>query len=151
IASFETAAGEIFTGDHFYSTMPLRDLILALDPAAPAEILGSARALRYRDFLIVALLVGKADLFPDNWIYVHDPSVRVGRIQNYKNWSAAMVGEEGTTCLGLEYFCNEDEPLWKLSDAELVALAAREVEAIGLAETSDCLDGTVARMRRAYP
>jgi protoporphyrinogen oxidase len=151
ISSFETVAGETFDGDHFYSTMPLRDLILALEPAAPPEVLASARALRYRDFLIVALIVKKPDLFPDNWIYVHDPAVQVGRIQNYKNWSAAMIGEPGMTCLGLEYFCNEDEPLWNLPDAELVTLAAREVGSIGLAKTSECLDGAVVRMRRAYP
>ena len=151
ISSFETAAGESFDGDHFYSTMPLRDLIFALEPAAPPEILAAARALRYRDFLIVALMVTKPDLFPDHWIYVHDPAVQVGRIQNYKNWSAAMIGEPGMTCLGLEYFCNEDEPLWNLSDAELVTLAAREVGTIGLARTSECVDGAVVRMRRAYP
>jgi len=151
ISSFETADGGTFDGDHFYSTMPLRDLILALEPAAPPEILASARALRYRDFLIVALMVKKPDLFPDNWIYVHDPSVQVGRIQNYKNWSAVMIAEPGMTCLGLEYFCNEDEPLWNLQDAELVTLAAREVETIGLAKTSECVDGAVVRMRRAYP
>jgi len=151
ISSFGTVAGETFDGDHFYSTMPLRDLILALEPAAPPEILASARALRYRDFLTVALLVKQPDLFPDNWIYVHDPTVQVGRIQNYKNWSGAMIGEPGMTCLGLEYFCNQDEPLWNLPDAELVTLAAREVGAIGLAKTSDCVDGAVVRMPRAYP
>ena len=151
VTAYETADGEVYEGEHFYSTMPLRELILALDPPAPPEVQASARALHYRDFLTVALMVRKPDLFPDNWIYVHDPSVHVGRIQNYKNWSAAMVGEPGMTCLGLEYFCNEDEPLWNLPDADLVKLAGQEVEKIGLAKADDCFDGEVVRMRRAYP
>jgi protoporphyrinogen oxidase len=151
ITAYETEDGEVFEGEHFYSTMLLRDLILALDPPAPPEIVASAKALHYRDFLTVALMVKRPNLFPDNWIYVHDPTVHVGRIQNYNNWSADMVGEPGMTCLGLEYFCNQGEPLWNMSDEELVALAFREVEMIGLAKTADCVDGRVVRVRRAYP
>ena len=94
-------------GDSFVSTMPLAELIAGFDPPAPEAVLASARALRYRDFITVALIIDQAKLFPDNWIYIHDPGVRVGRIQNFKNWSAEMVPDPRFTVLGLEYFCSE--------------------------------------------
>jgi protoporphyrinogen oxidase len=90
-------------------------------------------------------------VFPDNWIYVHSPDVRVGRIQNFKNWSADMVPDPEKTCLGLEYFCNHDEQLWNRSDAELIDLAKRELDQLGLADASWVEDGTVMRQRKAYP
>src|SRR5262249_8171174 len=111
----------------------------------------AGRSLAYRDFLTVCLVVARAELFPDNWIYVHDPGVRVGRIQNFKNWSADMVPDPAKTSLGLEYFCTAGDALWSMSDAELIALATGEVERIGLARAGDVEDGCVVRVPHAYP
>lgn len=133
------------------STMPLAHLILALSPEPPPEIAAAARRLRYRDFLVVALVVDLAELFPDNWIYIHDDSVRVGRIQNFKNWSPDLVPDPGQSCLGLEYFCFEGDELWNMADRDLVELARRELAAIGLADPAQVSDGTVVRMPKAYP
>jgi protoporphyrinogen oxidase len=107
--------------------------------------------LRYRDFLTVALVMRERNRFDDNWIYVHDPDVRVGRIQNYKSWSPDMVPDPATACYGLEYFCNDGDDLWARPDAELVALAASEIAKLGLASAEDVLDGTVVRQPKAYP
>ncbi|MBW4681917.1 MAG: NAD(P)/FAD-dependent oxidoreductase [Microcoleus vaginatus WJT46-NPBG5] len=138
-------------GDQFISTMPVSALINRLDPLPPDEVVEAARSLNYRDFLIVALVVDQADLFPDNWIYIHTPEVKVGRIQNFKNWSAAMVPDARKTCLGMEYFCTEGDGLWTMSDAELLDLATRELAALGLAKASDVEDGTIIRQPKAYP
>ena len=121
------------------------------DPPAPAGVVEAASRLKYRDFLTVALIIDQAQVFPDNWIYVHDDRVRVGRIQNYKNWSPDMVPDARFTCLGLEYFCFAGDGLWSKSDAELVELATRELEAIGLAAPGLVRDGTVVRAAKAYP
>jgi protoporphyrinogen oxidase len=137
--------------DHVISTMPLRTLVRSLDPSPPAEITAGADGLRYRDFLVVALMLEGTDLFPDNWIYVHTPGVRVGRIQNFNNWSQAMVPRPGTTCLGLEYFCFEGDGLWTSSEEELVALATRELATLKVAGDAPVIDGTVVRMPKAYP
>jgi protoporphyrinogen oxidase len=99
----------------------------------------------------VALIVRRESVFPDNWIYIHDPGVKVGRIQNFKNWSPDMVGDPATTCLGLEYFCFEGDGLWTMTDAELVELARRELVKLGLVKAEEIEDGTVARMPKAYP
>jgi protoporphyrinogen oxidase len=107
--------------------------------------------LTYRDFLTVALIVNRSDLFPDNWLYIHSPEVKVGRIQNFKNWSPYMVPDEHTTCLGLEYFCNEGDELWRMSDAELVELGKQEVARIDLVAEADVIDGVVFRQPKAYP
>ncbi len=133
------------------STMPLRTLIEALAPAAPEAVQLAAAQLSYRDFLTVALIVDQADVFPDNWIYVHDASVRVGRIQNFKNWSPAMVPSPDRTCLGLEYFCFEGDGLWAMTDADLVALATDELALLKLVDKALVCDGTVVRMPKAYP
>jgi len=145
------AGEEEHRGSHFIASMPLRDLVLALDPPAPPEVRADAEGLRYRDFLTVALMVRRPDVFPDHWLYVHTPEVRVARIQNYKNWSPAMVPDPGETCLGLEYFCNEGDDLWSRPDAELLALAGRELEALRLARAAEVHDGTVVREPKAYP
>jgi protoporphyrinogen oxidase len=142
---------ESVEGSDFVSSMPITELVQKLDPPAPAAVLEAARALSYRDFLTVCLIVGRADLFPDNWIYVHDPNVKVGRIQNYGNWSPAMVPDPAKTGLGLEYFCTEGDALWRSSDEELVALGKREIEEIGLARAEDVEDGHVIRVKKAYP
>ncbi len=137
--------------DHVISSMPLRSLVRSLDPAPAQPALEAADGLRYRDFLVVALILDKDDLFPDNWIYVHTPGVKVGRIQNFNNWSKAMVPVEGQTCLGLEYFCFEGDGLWTSSDEELVQLATRELGELDITRGAGVLDGTVIRMPKAYP
>lgn len=142
---------ESVRGDEFISTMPLRELIQKLDPPAPSEVAQAAASLNYRDFLTVALILNKADLFPDNWIYIHDPKVSVGRIQNFKNWSPYMVPDQNKTCLGLEYFCFEGDGLWTMTDTDLIELGARELEVIGLAKKNEVEDGVVVRMPKAYP
>ena len=143
----------IVTGDHFISSMPISELILKMQPPPAPEIIEAARKLTYRDFLTVALIVRRDNLFPDNWIYVHSPEVQVGRIQNFKNWSPHMVpdSQPGTTCIGLEYFCNETDPLWRMPDADLVTLGRRELAQLGLVQAQDVIDGVVFRQPKAYP
>jgi protoporphyrinogen oxidase len=145
-----TAQGERETcrARHVVSSAPVRELVQKITPK-PISLL-HARALRYRDFLTVALMVDKPDLFPDNWIYIHDPAVKVGRVQNFRSWSPEMV-PAGMTCLGLEYFCFEGDGLWSASDEELVALARREIAQIGLISAADVVDGCVVRQPKAYP
>jgi len=140
-----------YQAPHYLSTMPIRHLIRALDPPAPAEVLEAAEGLRYRDFLTVVLIVDRAETFPDTWIYVHEPSVRLGRVQNFKNWSPEMVPDAATSSLGLEYFCFEGDELWSKPDADLIALGAREIDAIGLVPAASVIDGCVVRMPKAYP
>jgi protoporphyrinogen oxidase len=142
---------EFVRGTDFISSVPIRELIRKLDPPAPEHVLDAAERLHYRDFLTVALIIDKDDLFPDNWIYIHDPQVKVGRIQNFKNWSPYMVPDPNKTCLGLEYFCFEGDGLWTMADTELIELAKEELEKIGLSRRSDVEDGMVVRMPKAYP
>jgi protoporphyrinogen oxidase len=137
--------------DRLISTMPLRELVHKLSPAVPARVLDAADRLHYRDFLTVALIIDAPDLFPDNWIYVHDSRVKLGRIQNFKNWSPAMVPDQRLTCLGLEYFCFEGDGLWTMADADLVRLGGKEIAEIGLLGGGRVIDGTVVRMPKAYP
>jgi hypothetical protein len=122
-----------------------------MDPAAPSEVRDAARKLRYRDFLIVGLIVEREHLFADNWIYIHSPEVRVGRVQNFKNWSPEMVDDPKLSFVGLEYFANRGDDLWSMSDDELVQLGASEAQTIGLFDPSEVRDGTVVRMPKAYP
>jgi protoporphyrinogen oxidase len=136
---------------HLISSMPLQDLVRALDPLPPAEVLCAANGLRYRDFLTVSLILDRDELFPDNWIYIHSPEVRVGRIQNFKNWSPEMVPNADQTCLGMEYFVSRGDALWRMPDAALMDLASCEVERLGLARRADVSDGAVVRMTHAYP
>ena len=140
-----------FEADHVIATAPVRSLVRFLQPAAPPDIQGAAEGLKYRDFVVVALILGREHLFPDNWIYIHTPGVKVGRIQNFNNWSQAMVPVPGKTCLGLEYFCFKGDGLWNSSDAELIAQASRELEQLGLARARDGEDGAVIRVPKAYP
>ncbi len=142
---------KVISGTDFISSMPLADFIAKLDPPPPSEIVRAAEKLTYRDFLTVCLIVNKPDLFPDNWIYIHDPDVKVGRIQNFKNWSSDMVPDSSKTSLGLEYFCTEGEPFWNRPDDELIEIGKRELQCIGLAQPSDVEDGCVVRVSRAYP
>lgn len=135
----------------FISSMPLSELVLKLNPQPPAEIVAAARALRYRSYITVCLIVDNPSLFSDNWIYVHEPDVLVARIQNYKNWSRALVPDLSKTGLGMEYFCNEGDRFWSMPDRELVALASRELQKLSLCKSSRVLDGVVYRIAKAYP
>ena len=137
--------------DHVISTMPVRSLVRALEPAPPPGVREAAEGLKYRDFLTVALIIDQDDLFPDNWIYIHTPGVQVGRIQNFNNWSRAMVPDAGRTCLGLEYFCFEGDGLWTSADPDLIELGKRELAQLGLVDPAKVVDGVVVRMPKAYP
>ena len=136
--------------DAVISSMPLPDLVRALSPVVPSEVLAAADGLVHRDFMTIALVLPDQNIFPDNWIYIHDPSVHVGRIQNFKSWSPFMV-KDGYTCLGLEYFVNVGDALWKTSDSDLVELGKKELASLNIVDTSTITEGYVVRMPKAYP
>jgi len=140
-----------FGGNHVISSMPLRDLICTLDPAPPDEVLQAARNLRYRDYLTVVLMVQRTSVFPDNWLYIHSPEVKLGRIQNYKNWSPDMVPDPALTSLGLEYFLWDLDEEWGWPQERLIERGIQECVQIGLIDPSEVTDGTVVRMPKAYP
>jgi len=142
---------EELRGADFISSMPIRDLVAALDPPPPEKVLEAAARLRYRDFLTVVLIVDRESVFPDNWIYVHAPEVQVGRVQNFKNWSPEMVPDQALTSLGLEYFVQEGDELWCSSDTELRDLGAREMEELGLIRADEVIGHEVVRAQKAYP
>jgi protoporphyrinogen oxidase len=142
---------EVIPATAVISSMPITELVTHLDPPAPPAVTDAAAHLHYRDFLTVCLIVKRPHLFPDNWIYIHDPQVQVGRIQNFKNWSPDMVPDQAKTSLGLEYFCTEGDALWNLPDADLIALGKREVGHLGLANAADVEDGCVVRVPKSYP
>lgn len=149
----QAATGERveYDGEHFISTMPLHDLIQALDPPPPAAVLQAANRLRYRDYLTVVLIVKRDQVFPDNWIYIHSPEVKMGRIQNYKNWSPTMVPDSSRTSLGLEYFLWDKDEEWGWPQQRLIEQGIHECARIGLINPGEVEDGTVVRMRKAYP
>jgi protoporphyrinogen oxidase len=134
---------------HVISSAPMRELAGRLHPV-PAT-LGNALSLNYRDFLTVALMIRSEDLFPDNWIYIHDPRVQVGRVQNFRSWSPEMVPDPEIACVGLEYFCFEGDGLWASSDEDLIKLATREMELMGLVKGEQVVGGAVVRQEKAYP
>ena len=150
VRAVETTVGR-YTPHHVISSLPLRTAVSMADPAAPERVQLAARGLRYRDFLTVALVLDGQDLFPDNWIYIHEPGVQVGRIQNYRSWSPWMVPDPDKACVGLEYFCFEGDSLWAKSDAELIDMAARELATLQLADPSQVERGYVVRVPKAYP
>jgi protoporphyrinogen oxidase len=131
--------------------MPLRELMYALDPTPPDAVLQAAKNLRYRDYLTVVLIVERESVFPDNWVYIHSPEVRMGRIQNYKNWSPEMVPDRSRTSLGLEYFLWEQDDEWHWSTERLIELGIKECAQIGILEPREVVDGTIVQMRKAYP
>ncbi len=131
--------------------MPIRELVAQLRPQLPAEAVQAANSLRYRDFLTVGLILRDKDRFSDNWIYIHDSSVQVGRVQNYKSWSPEMVPDPQFCCYGLEYFCFDGDGLWTSPDTDLIAMAKKEIQQIGLGSAEDVIDGVVIRQRKAYP
>lgn len=145
------ASTYLLTGTEFISSMPLQHLVHAMDPPAPTAVRDAADRLKYRDFLIVVLILDHADPFADNWIYVHSPEQRVGRIQNFRAWSPDMVPDPGKASIGMEYFCDVGSELWEMSDERLIKLAAAELASLGLAPARSVVDGTVIRQPRAYP
>ncbi len=134
---------------HAISSAPMRELAARLHPLPATSI--NARELRYRDFLTVALKIKADDLFPDNWIYIHDSKVKVGRIQNFRSWSPEMVPDESVACVGLEYFCFEGDGLWSMADGDLIELATRELAQLGLVSAEQVIGGAVVRQEKAYP
>lgn len=160
VARDEMGDSRVIAGDYFVSTMPIKDLVTALQPAAPPTIREISDRLEYRDFITVGLLVRKLtvkdpedreSLIKDNWIYIQEPEVLAGRLQIFNNWSPSLVRDPNTVWLGIEYFCYDTEPIWKLSDAEMSALAARELHRIGIIDEADVLDYTVVRVPKTYP
>ncbi len=149
----ENVDGErkIIEAQSLISSMPIGELLSLLKPAVEKRVLDAAHSLHYRDFIAVALIIDRKDVFPDNWIYIHEPGVQVGRIQNFKNWSPEMVSDPGKTCLGMEYFCFTTDPIWNMPDKDLIALATKELETIGLVKKEEVLDGAVVRMEKTYP
>ncbi len=137
--------------EHVISSAPMRELVRGLTPKVSEQALHAADSLKYRDFLTVMLILKDRQKFDDNWIYIHDPSVKVGRVQNFRSWSPEMVPDPDKACYGLEYFCFEHDGIWDAKDEELIALATRELIQIGLAEEGDVLDGCVVRQKKAYP
>jgi protoporphyrinogen oxidase len=145
------AGGETLTPSYVISSLPLRSTVAITEPEAPVEVRDAARGLRYRDFLTVSLVIEGKDLFPDNWIYIHEPGVRVGRIQNFRSWSPWMVPDENHASVGMEYFCFEGDDLWTMSDDDLVTMATGEIEKLGLARAADVKFGFAVRVHKAYP
>lgn len=136
---------------HVISSVPLGSLVSSIANPLPAELRNAASGLAYRDFLLVALILRPGPSFPDQWLYIHDPDLQVGRIQNFENWSPFMVDGSGRRCYGMEYFCFSQDEIWHCSDQELLAFAAKELEALGLADKGDVVDGCVVRQAKAYP
>lgn len=145
-----SASGQ-FIPAHCISSMPLPRLVKLLNPQPPAEIIAAAEKLSYRAFIIVILIIDAPDLFPDQWLYVHSPTVQVGRIQNFKNWSAFMVPDQRKTSIGMEYFCNENDETWTMTDSQLVEMASRELRALSLGGEHSVSDSYVVRQPFAYP
>ena len=150
VTSSSGGATTSYPCDHVISSMPFSQLLSIMDPPVPAEVSEAADALTFRDFLTIALVVPEQYSFPDNWIYVHDPGVKVGRIQNFGSWSPYLI-KEGRTCLGLEYFVFEGDELWSSPDDELVELGKRELTRLGLVDAGKVEAGYVVRMPKAYP
>ncbi len=138
-----------FSARNVISSAPLRELIDSVTPTPASH--NRAMQLSYRDFLTVVLIGRSEKQIPDNWVYIHDPAVQVGRVQNFRSWSPELIPDDVSTCLGLEYFCFEGDGLWTSSDEELIALAKREITSIGLMKAEDVVDGTVVRQPKAYP
>ncbi len=146
------AGGQTLTPSYVISSLPLRATVGMADPDAPAEVRDAARGLRYREFLTVLLVIDGDDLFPDNWIYIHQPGVQVLRIQNFKSWSPWMVPEgSDSSSIGMEYFCFEGDQLWNMEDDKLVEMAGQEIEKLKLAKAANVKFGFVARVYKAYP
>jgi protoporphyrinogen oxidase len=145
------AGGKEYESNYIVSSLPLRNIVGMADPQPSPEVVAAAKGLRYRDFLTVSLVLDGEDLFPDNWIYIHEPDVEVGRIQNFRSWSPWMVPDPTKACIGLEYFCFTGDELWETDDDELVELGMRELETLGLATRDKLEFGFATRVPKAYP
>ena len=148
------------TGNYFFSTMPIKELVSDLQASVPANVSEVSSNLQYRDFITVGLLVKKLSVkdrenptgrIQDNWIYIQEPEVLAGRLQIFNNWSPYMVKDPDTVWIGVEYFCYETDSMWSLPDSEMAALGARELERIGIIESQDVIDFKVIRMPKTYP
>ena len=137
--------------EHVISSAPMRELMCGLSPTVSERVKRAAESLKYRDFITVMLILKDRRMFDDNWIYIHDPRVKVGRVQNFRSWSPEMVPEPDKVCYGLEYFCFEHDGLWDSNDRDLIELAKRELVEIGLSREGDFIDGCVVRQKKAYP
>lgn len=137
--------------DYVLSSAPIRDIVPYIKPLLSSDVIKAAKQLNYRDFLTVVLICKDKDSFTDNWIYIHDPSVKVGRIQNFKSWSPYMVPYKNMACYGLEYFCFEGDGMWQMKEEDLIALAKKEMHQIGLMNEDNVVDGYVVRQAKAYP
>src|SRR6266705_1186642 len=137
--------------EHVISSAPMRELVCGIRPEVSDRTRRAAESLKYRDFLTVMLILKERNKCADNWIYIHDPRVKVGRVQNFKSWSPEMVPDPDKACYGLEYFCFEGDGLWESKDEDLIELAKRELIQIGLSQEGDVVDGTVVRQKKAYP
>lgn len=152
LLKYKTSDSEsVLTSENIISSMPMRDLINIINPKLSYKAIAAANNLKYRDFLIVALIVKDRNVFDDNWIYIHEPNVKVGRIQNFKSWSPEMVPDKELNCYGMEYFCNEGDGLWESKDSELVEMAKSELIKLSLAKSVDIIEGVVVRQQKAYP
>jgi protoporphyrinogen oxidase len=147
-----------FTADYYFSTMPVKELIAAMGASVPNKVKTVANGLIYRDFITVGLLLKKLKisdaqnkLIKDNWIYVQEREVKVGRLQIFNNWSPFLVKNDELVWLGMEYFCNQGDELWNMSDEEMQNFAIAELEKIGIISSSDVMDATVIRMPKTYP
>ncbi len=148
-ASKSDGSETIITAKHVISSAPMRELSARIHPLPKSSF--QADKLKYRDFLTVALMIKSEDLFPDNWIYIHDSKVQVGRVQNFRSWSPEMVPDANIACVGLEYFCFENDGLWSSSDEDLIELAKKEMAILGLCDPKDVVGGSVVRQEKAYP
>ena len=151
VTNYQGSKKEEIPVKYVFSSMPLPTLIKSLNPRPPKNILQAADNLHFRSFIVVNIIVNKEHLFPDQWIYIHSPDVKLGRIQNYKNWSPFMTVDPKKTSLGLEYFCNEKDDLWKMNDIDFIDFAVGEIEKIGLMSRKDLINGFVVRRTDAYP
>lgn len=151
--SYEHADGrkDTTTATHVISSAPIRELVSGLEPKVSEKTRKAANSLKYRDFITVALILKDRGVFDDNWIYIHEPAVKVGRVQNFKSWSPELVPDQSLNCYGLEYFCFEGDGLWTSNDTDLVEMAKGELVKLGLAEKKDITDGCVIRQPKAYP
>jgi protoporphyrinogen oxidase len=160
VVARNSQTGEVsrFDGDYFFSTMPVKELVADMKPSAPASVKEISDGLMYRDFITVGVLCERiklrevnGELVKDNWIYIQEPDVLVGRLQIFNNWSPFMVADKGKVWIGLEYFCNDTDALWKKSDPEMIDLAKRELASMNILDPQDVQDATVIRMEKTYP
>ncbi|MBC7541305.1 MAG: NAD(P)/FAD-dependent oxidoreductase [Candidatus Sericytochromatia bacterium] len=137
--------------DAYVASIPLTLLVQRLDPPAPPAVIAASQALRFRNTILVYIVVDRPDLFPDNWLYIHAPDVAMGRVTNFRNWSPDLYGDSAQTVLCVEYWCFAEDAIWQAPEAEMVGLATRELAQTGLCRPEDIVDGFIVRLPRTYP